>query len=236
MTVSGHQFSNQPCYQNLETFLQSNEPQHWELALQLLQSLPEDTQADHNEVLFLDVNGYRQAALFLKHGFVTGLKYLKIKEFYLSRLYSYKIKQFPLVLTHLASLEILDLSNCALSLLPPEIGQMKNLRTLNLSNNQIVQLPPEMGKLKKLEYLNLSGNCLSNLPSEIGQMKSLRNISLSNNQLRILPPEIEQLKKVETFSLDANPITPKEKKRLKKLIKHNTRTARERYWKILIQM
>lgn len=235
MIASGHQSSYHSYFQNLEVFLQSNDPQHWDLAIQLLQALPEDTQIGHWEVDFFDLNGYRQAALFVKHGFVKGLKYLKVKKFYLSKLYPHTINVFPLALTHLTSLESLDLSNCLMTTLPAEIKQMTNLRTLNLANNRLTRLPPEIGCLKKLESLNLSGNQLTCLPPEIGQVKKLSHLSLVNNKLQELPQEIECLKKLQMLQLEANPMLTNETGRMRKLLRHNVRAARERYWKILIQ-
>ena len=51
----------------------------------------------------------------------------------------------------------LDLSNCDLELLPPQISLLENLKDLNLSGNNIYLFPPEL-QLLPLEKLDISGN------------------------------------------------------------------------------
>ncbi len=51
----------------------------------------------------------------------------------------------------------LDLSNCDLELLPPQISLLENLKDLNLSGNNIYLFPPEL-QLLPLEKLDISDN------------------------------------------------------------------------------
>ena len=57
------------------------------------------------------------------------------------------------------SLEVLNLSSCNLTEIPPDIKTLHNLTTLNLSNNlSLNNLPNELGNLTKLtqvRYLNI---------------------------------------------------------------------------------
>jgi Leucine-rich repeat (LRR) protein len=69
----------------------------------------------------------------------------------------------------------LELSDLALSQLPPEIWLLINLQELRLGNNQLSQLPAEVGRLTHLQELYLGNNQLSQLPAELWQLTSLRN-------------------------------------------------------------
>ena len=54
----------------------------------------------------------------------------------------------------------LSLSSRALTLLPPEFGNLSNLQKLRLDNNQLQALPPELGNLSNLQELWLNHNQL----------------------------------------------------------------------------
>lgn len=58
----------------------------------------------------------------------------------------------------------MDLSNCELSQLPPELFELTNLVELSLAGNQLTQLPPDIGRLSSLQRLVLAGNWLEHLP------------------------------------------------------------------------
>ena len=64
----------------------------------------------------------------------------------------------PGEIRQLIKLQVLDLSDNALTGVPAEVGQLKNLKVLDLSNNQITGLPLELGQLTGLETLDLRGN------------------------------------------------------------------------------
>jgi Leucine-rich repeat (LRR) protein len=57
-----------------------------------------------------------------------------------------------------------DLSNCELSQLPPELFELSNLVELSLAGNQLRQLPADIGRLSSLQRLVLAGNWLEHLP------------------------------------------------------------------------
>lgn len=67
----------------------------------------------------------------------------------------------PAEIRLLSKLEVLDLSDNAMTGLPAEVGQLKFLKTLDLSNNQLTGLPLELGQLTALETLDLRGNAYS---------------------------------------------------------------------------
>jgi hypothetical protein len=70
--------------------------------------------------------------------------------------------------------EDLNLSNLALTCLPPHLFGLKKLKNLNLSNNKLRVLPPNLRTLNHLELLNLKGNPILKLPSWIEERKQLR--------------------------------------------------------------
>ena len=101
----------------------------------------------------------------------------------------------------------LDLSELALTTLPPEIGQLTALTKLDLESNQLITLPPEIGQLTALKSLDLDSNQLTTLPPEIGQLTALRTLYLQRNRLTTLPPEIGRLSALTALSLQNNLLT-----------------------------
>ena len=101
----------------------------------------------------------------------------------------------------------LDLSESALTTLPPEIAHLTNLEKLVLWGNQLTTLPNEIGQLTNLEELDLDQNQLTTLPSEIGQPANLQSLRVSENQLTTLPNEIAQLANLRRLDVSENQLT-----------------------------
>jgi small GTP-binding protein len=101
----------------------------------------------------------------------------------------------------------LDLSDCQLTELPPEIGSLLKLTTLYLYGNRLSTLPPEIGQLVNLTTLDLYDNRLSLLPPEIGQLVNLTKLDLYDNKLTVLPTEIGRLEHLATLDLGGNHLT-----------------------------
>ena len=76
----------------------------------------------------------------------------------------------------------LDLHYKQLTILPPEMGQLKNLKYLYLYHNQLTRVPPEIGQLKNLTRLYLNDNKLTNLPSA-EKLKNLKSLGPFDDQL-----------------------------------------------------
>jgi internalin A len=113
----------------------------------------------------------------------------------------------PPEIGELRGLRELRLSLNQLKILPPEIGQLTSLTSLDLSHNQLKILPPEIGQLIKLVEVDLSSNKLEFLPSQITQLKALKQLEAHSNKIRLLPPEIGQIKTLEGLSLHNNQLT-----------------------------
>ncbi len=101
----------------------------------------------------------------------------------------------------------LDLYDCDLKELPPEIGKLQYLTKLNLWGNKLSYLPAEIVKLQNLKYLLLGNNKLNNLPLVIVKLQNLNLLDLSGNQLSYLPPEIGTLQHLTELNLEANQLS-----------------------------
>ena len=98
----------------------------------------------------------------------------------------------------------LNLSQCNLSSLPDELGDLIWLEEINLRGNQLTSLPPSISKLKNLEYIDCSHNSFTAIPEELTTIRSLRQASFSYNQLAELPDSFRKLKNLEHLHLDHN--------------------------------
>ena len=105
---------------------------------------------------------------------------------------------------NLASLQILDMHDNNLKVLPEEIGALENLSRLNLSHNKLTFLPVGFYKLKQLRVVNLCHNELNELDEELGNLDMLDNLDIAHNKLIELPASIGCLSKVSNFNASHN--------------------------------
>ncbi|KAL2135910.1 hypothetical protein VTI74DRAFT_6293 [Chaetomium olivicolor] len=135
-----------------------------DLSRKKIQTLPEeivDIIKDELERLALSHN-YLQTfpARFSE---CTSLRYLNVRQ--------NRIKEFPLALCDLKSLEILDLGRNMLQVLPPEIVKLSSLKVLSIPKNKITHLPLCMADMPSLSVVKLEGNPLKFPPPEILQVQ-----------------------------------------------------------------
>jgi hypothetical protein len=137
------------------------------------------------------------------------------------------LQEFPQEIFALAdTLEILDLSNNALTSLPDDLPRMHKLRILFCSNNLFTELPAVLGQCpqlsmvgfkanrirsvpaaalpRSLRWLILTDNQLGELPAELGLCTQLQKLMLAGNQLQSLPDEMEACKQLELLRIAAN--------------------------------
>ncbi|KAF9208946.1 hypothetical protein BGZ49_007034 [Haplosporangium sp. Z 27] len=93
-------------------------------------------------------------------------------------------------LTPLNHLQVLDLCDIQLGILPPEIGLLTRLKELHLSNNKLWKLPDSIQKMARLEVLDIRNNQFYLLNPVIGRLKTLRQLDVRNNQLKSLPAQL----------------------------------------------
>ncbi|CAI4211858.1 unnamed protein product [Parascedosporium putredinis] len=92
----------------------------------------------------------------------TSLRYLNVR--------NNQIKDFPLPLCDLKSLEILDLGRNKLRILPPEIVRLTSLKVLSVQRNRIRELPLCLADMASLQVLKLDGNDIMFPPPEVFQV------------------------------------------------------------------
>ncbi|WP_210543818.1 leucine-rich repeat-containing protein kinase family protein [Rhodoferax sp. PAMC 29310] len=140
------------------------------------------------------------------------------------------LTEFPRDIFALAdTLEILDLSNNALTELPPDLHRLHRLRVIFCSNNHFTELPTVLGQCPgltmigfkanqirevadaalpaALRWLILTDNQLQALPASIGRCTQLQKLMLAGNQLRTLPLELALCTRLELLRIAANQLT-----------------------------
>lgn len=140
------------------------------------------------------------------------------------------LTEFPREIFDLAdTLEILDLTDNALSSLPDDLPRLHKLRILFCSNNRFTALPAMLGRMPALtmvgfkanqietvpatalppalRWLVLTDNCIAYLPSELGRRPALQKLMLAGNRLTSLPPEMAELHQLELLRISANAFT-----------------------------
>lgn len=103
-------------------------------------------------------------------------------------------------------LNLLNISDTSLKIVPSEIANLNNLQTLLLYGNEINSLPGSIGQLDKLKVLDISRNKLQEVPKEIANLTSLMTINLSSNELSEFP-SLQNLQKLSTIDLSINKLT-----------------------------
>ncbi|KHN95837.1 RAM signaling pathway, SOG2 [Metarhizium album ARSEF 1941] len=76
------------------------------------------------------------------------------------------IKEFPIALCDLTSLEILDLGRNQLRMLPQDIARLSSLKVLSVPKNQIRELPLCLADMASLQVLKFEGNPISFPPKD----------------------------------------------------------------------
>jgi hypothetical protein len=140
------------------------------------------------------------------------------------------LTEFPQEIFDLAdSLEILDLTNNALSTLPDDLPRLHKLRVIFCSNNRFTLLPAVLGACRQLtmigfksnriaevppaalppllRWLILTDNCLTALPAEIGRCTQLQKLMLAGNALRALPDALAACTELALLRIAANRLT-----------------------------
>lgn len=80
----------------------------------------------------------------------------------------------------------LNLSNCEMQVLPPQLKKFTQLRKLNLKGNRLTNLPPFLSQLCHLKEIDLSENRLAVFP-KLPPLGALTFLNLENNRITYVP-------------------------------------------------
>lgn len=120
-----------------------------------------------------------------------------------------------------SNLQILELKNNKLKIVPMEIALLPNLKCLKLDGNYLKEIPKELCfSLKQLEILSVYDNILTKLPEEISYWKdSLIYLNVAENHLDEIPTQLGSLLLLNSLHLEHNHFTlfPKNLTKLEKL-------------------
>ena len=81
------------------------------------------------------------------------------------------------------ALRWLILTDNAVRILPPELGQRPALQKLMLAGNQLGSLPPNLANAQRLELIRLAANLLTDLPGWLPELPRLSWLALAGNPL-----------------------------------------------------
>ncbi|MBD3319841.1 MAG: hypothetical protein GF350_01965 [Chitinivibrionales bacterium] len=148
----------------------------------------------------LDSNGLTDTRV----EFVTTTVMGSVVEMNLSDL---PITTIPSCISQLFSLEVLEMYDCSLSVLPPQVGSVRGLKELYLENNQLTTLPGAVCNLTNLEILYITSNQLESFPDDMGNMTSLKEIYADENALAALPWSLFIIDSLEYVDVTNNELT-----------------------------
>lgn len=112
-----------------------------------------------------------------------------------------RLTEFPTALWNLTTLEQLDLSDNALSVLPDAIGQLTRLKTLDLGHNRLTQIPASFATLQDLQDLDLARNPLAVFPDVVTQLHQLQRLILDGTDITELPDTLARLANLTDLEL-----------------------------------
>lgn len=98
----------------------------------------------------------------------------------------------------------LDLSGCAIEVLPTSIGLLKNLVVLNISGNHLKTLPETLANLTHLNNLDLRRNRFEDIPQVITSLH-IKSLNLSSNKIVDITP-IGQCQDLRVLDVSFNAI------------------------------
>ncbi|KGL89264.1 Protein LAP2, partial [Charadrius vociferus] len=115
-----------------------------------------------------------------------------------------QLKILPKTMSRLTQLERLDLGSNEFTEVPEVLEQLSGLKEFWMDGNRLTLIPGFIGTLKQLTYLDVSKNNIEVVEEGISGCESLQDLLLSNNSLQQLPETIGSLKKVTTLKIDEN--------------------------------
>lgn len=125
-----------------------------------------------------------------------------------------KLTEIPSEVFLFKNLRELDLGNNRISVLPPQIAELKKLEILRLERNKLTTIGKSIGDLKSLRYLDLGLNHILSLPYEIGELDSLEFLQIWGNEITALPPSVTKLERLKWLDMRAIILTASEREEI----------------------
>ncbi|KAI1373801.1 RAM signaling pathway protein-domain-containing protein [Hypoxylon crocopeplum] len=136
-----------------------------DLSRKNIQALPDEVvDIIKNELERLALSHNKLSSLPSRFSECTHLRYLNLR--------ANLIKEFPLSLCDIKSLEILDMGRNRIRILPPETAKLTSLKVLALQKNRIEELPLCLADMVSLQMLRLDGNNITFPPKEVLQAQA----------------------------------------------------------------
>lgn len=118
-----------------------------------------------------------------------------------------QISEFPIELSHLENVYLLNLSFNRLQRVYCLLSACFNrLDSIHLEGNKLRKIPGELLNAPQLRYLNLSNNQLQEIPDGIGMCLTVKKICIAYNQLVKISPWLVKLPQLEALILQGNQI------------------------------
>lgn len=106
-------------------------------------------------------------------------------------------------------MEVLDLGDNDISLLPQNFSSLKNLKELYLDKDKNLKLKEDfeiLSKINSLRILHLENNGFVTLPSNVSKLNNLEKIYLGDNKFKEVPVQFKNLKNLKFVNLHHNPL------------------------------
>lgn len=118
-----------------------------------------------------------------------------------------KLRILPDSIVHMTSLTQLSVLHNELETLPRRIGLLCNIRRLEIANNKLTALPDTFAALTHIKRLDLEGNCLRLLPENLDLMVHLERLNVNKNRLLRLPRCLHRMKVLNLVTANKNCIS-----------------------------
>lgn len=107
---------------------------------------------------------------------------------------------------NLININLLNISDTCLAVIPDEIKKLVNLQTLLLFGNKISDFNENITCLAKLKVLDLSRNLIKSIPDSLNNMKELNSINFSSNEIETMP-KIKDLPNLISLNVSNNKLS-----------------------------
>ncbi|KAI3959945.1 hypothetical protein MKX01_030236 [Papaver californicum] len=155
-----------------------------------------------------EINGLRRVSLVFENEFsLVPMELSKVKKLrtFISTTPEFIDNTYTMqIFMNFSHIRVLDLSNNAITELPPSIAKLKHLRYLNLSNSRLSKLPNSITTLYHLQSLILK-NCfeLKDLPQGMRKLINLRHLIICKTQadawIPPMPREVRNLRCLQSL-------------------------------------